>query len=325
MTQISSTTPSPLAGIATTAPQTAPEGAVPEAPRPSSTAVDPLVQFGAMHGLHPGVQHLAYADKNGGGGQTNSTTGTTHAKSAPVHARTQQELKELAQDPAAAHKAWKSLNTTERDAVVKEMGQRYGKDFAQKFADAAKSGKADLSVTYWQPGTGPSKEKLLEQGYRPAGKEITGNAAWDIDLWVHPSGKLVRKDVSTYKFKESEADKPGGTGTGAPSAPDKTGPAAKMPPFIDPEADRNKLFGEVVAIKEDVDAAFGRGDMLRYKDGTLELFVEGEGGKSYVFVPIKDRPGQYAVYGLDGHRLNDKAWSIPPGDIPDPVADAVDD
>ena len=83
-------------------------------------------------------------------------------------------------------------------------------------------------------------------------------------------------------------------------------------------------FGDVIAIKEDVDAAFGKGDMVMYKNGTLELFLEDQGGKSYVFVPIKDRPGQYAVYGPDGHRLNDKAWQIPPSDIPDPNVDGVD-
>jgi hypothetical protein len=320
MTQISTTTPPGIGGLTTNTSSARPETTTSaETLTASLPAVDPVAQFGATHGLHPSAQQFAYADKNGAGG----AAGATQAKGAPIRARTTDELKQLARDPTSAHQAWKSLNATERSTVLNEMEQRYGKDFAEKFADAAKSGETDFSVSTWQPGTGPSKERLLEQGYRLAGKEHTGNAAWDVDVWVHPSGKTVRMDVSTYKFKPSE-EKPTETTTGTPTPPVKEGPAAKMPPFIDPHADRTRLFGDVIAVKEDVDAAFGKGDMVMYKSGALELFLDDQGGKSYVFVPIKDRPGQYAVYGPDGHRLNDKAWQIPPSDIPDPNVDAVD-
>lgn len=311
MTQISSTTP-PVYGVPSSlATETgADDPALAADAQPAAgPGVDPLAKFGATQGLHPGVQQFAHGEH--GGGPLNAT-GTTQAKAAPARARTPDDLKQLARDPNSAHQEWKSLSATERDAVVKQMEQFYGKDFAQKFVDAAKSGKTDLSVDTWQPGTGPSKEKLLERGFRFAGKEFTGNAAWDIDLWVHPSGKRVRMDVSTYKFGSADVDKPS-----------KPGPAANMPAFIDPKADRHKLFGEMIAMKEDVDAALGRGDMVLYQSGAMELFLEGEGGNSYVFLPIAGWPGGYAVYGPDGRRLNDKAWIIPPSDIPDPKKDPI--
>jgi hypothetical protein len=198
------------------------------------------------------------------------------------------------------------------------MTRLYGADFARAFLEAAKSGKADLSPpTYWQVKSGPSHDDLLKRGYQLAGKFQPGGGI-DVDVYVHPSGRVVWKDVSTFKWGTD-----GGGAIGSPQPPSVPGGA--IPEIIDPNSDRNRLFGEVVAVKEGIDAGFGTGDMVLYKNGAMELFLEGSGGKSYVFVPVKERPGLYTVYDPTGHKLSGPPWRMPPEEIPDPAVDGVDD
>jgi hypothetical protein len=51
-------------------------------------------------------------------------------------------------------------------------------------------------LIYWQPNLGPTPEKLKAGGWRFLEMEVTGTAAIDVEIWVHPSGKTLRRDVS---------------------------------------------------------------------------------------------------------------------------------
>lgn len=132
------------------------------------------------------------------------------------------KLEELARDPGDAHLAWKSLGLAEQIAVVEKMRRRYGEPFAEQFLDEVKKGKPQVEVRYYQPGTGPNTEQLLARGYKWAGMEHLGNAAFEVEVWVHPSGVRVRRDVSTWKFGEGEPGK-------KPATDAKTPPARVQP------------------------------------------------------------------------------------------------
>ena len=120
------------------------------------------------------------------------------AKPAPTasSARTATELAELARLPGDAHRAWKRLSPTDREAVIRAMAGRYGREFADRFRPVAEHGKPDYTLTYWQLGVGPSPERLTADGWRRAGMDVTGNASIDVEVWVHPTGKVIRRDVS---------------------------------------------------------------------------------------------------------------------------------
>jgi hypothetical protein len=75
----------------------------------------------------------------------------------------------------------------------------YDKKFADEFAAVAHSGKPDFSLIYWQPGTGPTPDKLKAAGWRFLDMEVTGNAAYEVGIWVHSSGKTGRRDVSAQQ------------------------------------------------------------------------------------------------------------------------------
>jgi hypothetical protein len=59
--------------------------------------------------------------------------------------------------PGDAHLAWKGLSPTDREAVLKAMARRYGRQFGDKFRDIAEHGKPDLTLTYWQSGLAPPR------------------------------------------------------------------------------------------------------------------------------------------------------------------------
>lgn len=176
----------------------------------------------------------------------------------------------------------------------------------------AEQGKPEFSMTYWQPRRGPTPERLKAEGWRFLEMEVTGNAAFEVEVWVNPSGSTIRRDVSTYRFGQSEKGEE--TQNKATKAPE-----CILPECLDPNADRENLFGPIIAVREDVDASFGEGDVALYKDGTAELFLKGT-TQSYVFRPVT---GGYIVYNPDGRRL-EKIWKIPKNDIPDPKIDAVE-
>jgi hypothetical protein len=292
------------------------------APAGPGSSVDPLASFESRNPMHPAVQQFGHADPNGGGGGGKAQGATVAAPANPAlaEAKHQKRLEALARDPGAAHEAWSKLSAGDRTAVVDKMKRRYGEPFAQQFLDEVKKGKPQHGLTYWQPGTGPSREQLIAGGYRSAGTELLGSGGFEVEVWVHPSGKKIGMDVSTYRFGSGGSGPQPSTGPTATKPP--AGTAAKQPDRIDPHADRAKLFGPPIAFREGVDASFGEGDVLLYKDGTAELFLDGTGGQSYLFRPLPD--GGYAVYRPDGKRMDDKSWQLPKSDFPDPVADAID-
>ena len=116
-------------------------------------------------------------------------------------------LAELARDPRQAHRAWKKLNAGDRGIVLAKMKQRYGTAFADQFRDAAERGKANFELIYWQPNLGPTPEKLKAGGWRFLEMEVTGTAAIDVEIWVHPSGKTLRRDVSPTQAAPPKSEK----------------------------------------------------------------------------------------------------------------------
>ena len=142
-----------------------------------------------------------------------------------------QELEALARDPGEAHQAWRKLSTTEQNDVVERMRRRYGGPFAQQFLDVVKEAKPKIEVLYYQPGSGPTPDTLIARGYRRAGPEFTGNAAFDVEVWVHPSGSTIRRDVSTYKFGAADPEKKPETEKKKPET------KKKKPPIVDPPID----------------------------------------------------------------------------------------
>ena len=122
-------------------------------------------------------------------------------------------LANLAKDPRKAHEAWRQLKTADKFIVLDRMARRYGAAFADQFRELAEKrrGKPQFGVTYWQPHTGPTPEQLKARGWRFMDMENTGNAAFDVELWVRPSGDITRRDVSTYVFGQTPDTTPGTT------------------------------------------------------------------------------------------------------------------
>ena len=112
--------------------------------------------------------------------------------------RREQGLEELARDPGEAHQAWKKLGEMERIAVAERMRRRYGGPFAQQFLDEVKKGKPQIQTQNYQPGLGPKPDELIASGYR-RGWIVLGHAAAEVEWWVHPSGRRIQRDVSTWK------------------------------------------------------------------------------------------------------------------------------
>ena len=164
------------------------------------------------------VQSQLRADAKPAGGATPVAVGKD-----PKH---EQKLDELARLPGDAHAAWKKLSAADRNTVLKKMEANYGKAFKDQFLEAANKGKAQVETSTYS-NSPKSKfpmitdEQLKARGYKKAGSERTGNAAWDVEVWVHPSGKTIRRDVSTYEFGKGEPGKqPGGTeGPGGTTGP----------------------------------------------------------------------------------------------------------
>jgi hypothetical protein len=150
-------------------------------------------------------------------------------KPTQAEGRREQQLEELARDPGAAHQAWKKLSPAEQIAVVERMRRRYGQSFAQQFLDEVKKGKPQVVLYYYPPESGPKPDQLIASGYRFAEMEITGTGAIDVEVWVHPSGKKIRRDVSTYKFGAPEPKKGPETKVKEPKTKVKE-PETKPPP-----------------------------------------------------------------------------------------------
>ncbi len=154
-------------------------------------------------------------------------------KPTQAEGRREQQLEELALDPGEAHQAWKSLSEMERIAVAARMRRRYGGPFAQQFLDIAEKGKPQIETQNYQPGSGPTPDQLIARGYR-RGWSVLGNAGVEVEYWVHPSGRRIQRDVSTWKPGTTEPEK-------SPRTEVKK-PPTKEPPIIDkPPLDEKQL------------------------------------------------------------------------------------
>jgi len=150
------------------------------------------------------------------------------ALAAPAKGQTRaQWLGDLARDPGEAHRAWKNLSPGERTTVLNTMEGRYGKAFKDQFLDEVKKGRPQVEGSYYGPGLGPSPDQLKARGYK-LGWIVRGNQGVQVETWVHPSGRSVQRDISTWKPGEGGATKPGGS-----KAPPQTTDGGKIEIGID--------------------------------------------------------------------------------------------
>lgn len=143
----------------------------------------------------------------------------------PSH-KSPQQLEELARDPGEAHLAWKKLSTEDRFAVLGKMEARYGSNFAQQFLEDEEKGKVQLGTTFYGRGIGPTPKQLIADGYR-LGWNSLYSAELEAENWVHPSGKIVQRDISTWKKGEPQPET---------APPEKAPPAAPSPSAKPPKA-----------------------------------------------------------------------------------------
>jgi hypothetical protein len=115
-------------------------------------------------------------------------------------------IEQLARDPGLAHEAWKRLHSDDRVAVLHRMRQLFGDKFADEFLAAATADKAHTDIIYWPAGTGPTDEQLRGLGYRRGGLEITGSAWIEVEVWVHPTGKTLRRGLAGQSMSAAPDD-----------------------------------------------------------------------------------------------------------------------
>ena len=88
------------------------------------------------------------------------------------------------------------------------MRQLFGDAFADEFLTIATSGKAQREVIYWPAGTGPTDEQLRALHYHRGGREITGSGWIEVEVWVHPAGKLLRRGLSEQSLAATPESPP---------------------------------------------------------------------------------------------------------------------
>jgi len=142
----------------------------------------------------------------------------------PEEAKEMSRMDDLARDPCEAHRAWKRLTWQEKLDVQGRLAALQGDAFSKQFLDAEQKGKVDCTVAYLEPGRA-KRDQLLSWGYRYFGEELTGTGDIVIEIWFHPTGKKIRRDISTVKWG-GEPKTPGTT--------DKPGVPPKEPPIKEP-------------------------------------------------------------------------------------------
>jgi hypothetical protein len=120
----------------------------------------------------------------------------------------EEHLEELARDPDMAHEEWHRLKEDERSIVIQKMTQHFGADFASAFLEAVVLGRRRNELVYLQPGMQTTSAQLIARGYRRGGMEITGNAAVHVEVWFHPTGRKIRRDVSSTQPVPVEPPEP---------------------------------------------------------------------------------------------------------------------
>jgi hypothetical protein len=157
-------------------------------------------------------------------------------------------LATLAQDPGEAHKAWKNLTEPQRKEVLSKMEARYGKSFVQQFLETEKKGTAKVETQNYQPGTGPSPEKLKAMGYH-LGWKVIGNGAIENEFWVHPSGKTVQRDVSTWSGSSSGSSS---KSPAAPAGPETSDDVDSVGPSTEVEDKQEKAEGVLNRLQDNI-------------------------------------------------------------------------
>jgi hypothetical protein len=219
-----------------------------------------------------------------------------------AEARRVARLEELARWPSEAHSVWRRLNAADRTLVLWQMAANYGDAFASQFLEEVKKKRKLPAVSYYfGRGTGPQIEEIRARGSRLAQKDSVH------EWWVHPSGSTLVRNVS------KEAPSAGAAEPETPGAGAEIEGTENWPSQIDPNADRESMFGPVVASREGGDLGFGTGYVVRYQDGTLESFVDGKEG-SYLLRPAPG--GGYMIYGPDGERSSGTIWTVEPEEVP---------
>jgi hypothetical protein len=194
------------------------------------------------------------------------------------------------------------------------MERFYGAAFAASFVALHKAGK-ELG-SFKQVGSDTPPAQLTARGFHFAGIQ----AAMNVEIWFDPSGTRLHRVMPREASKSDSAAQAEPTNAQTPPLTPGEKITATFPPTLDPKADREKLFGPSVAFRENSDTGFGKGSMLRYRDGTVELFLEGS-TKSIVFRPGPN--GMYIIYWEDGKR-DKMPWQIPESDFPNPATDPDD-
>ena len=108
-------------------------------------------------------------------------------------------LEELVRNPAEAHRDWKTLSEGDRSVVANTCGEPFANAFDQP------PHKHPL-LTYLQPRMRRTAARLRDQGYCFGEMESTGTGATDVEHWLHPSGDIVRNDVSAQPAQPQSSD-----------------------------------------------------------------------------------------------------------------------
>jgi hypothetical protein len=170
----------------------------------------------------------------------------------------QQHVRELALDPASAHRELNELSGMERFElairIAAEMQRRFDARFADEFLAAVRDRKGHGTIAYWPPGTGPTPQRLRELGNVLVGKEEAG--LLDVEIWVHPTGTRTRRDVSTWRF--GAADVPGDNRKGDLDVTTVT----PVPDKVDPYADDFGI-GDLTELDPDEMVAFEMAALYR--------------------------------------------------------------
>jgi hypothetical protein len=99
-------------------------------------------------------------------------------------------LEELRSDARAARRTWARLSGAERQVVASSCGEPFVKAFDQPLP------KDPGGFEFVERRISRPPERLRAQGYCLLGHRLTGNPAYDVEGWVHPSGHMVERDVS---------------------------------------------------------------------------------------------------------------------------------
>jgi hypothetical protein len=207
----------PIAGMTKVADSDAPVSSASPTDTPATEFADSSPRSGSPTPLDDPmskvfVQSQLRAEVKTGGGPSAATAVKAQLR--------EQRLDELARLPGEAHAAWSKLNDADRAAVLKKMEANYGKAFKDQFLQTATKGKAQVETSTYSNSPKSNfpmitDEQLKARGYQKAGTEHTGNAAINIEVWVHPSGKTIRRDISTDKFGPGDSGQAPAGNTGA--------------------------------------------------------------------------------------------------------------